>query len=286
MAYTLIETPKQKIIVIYHGNCPDGFGAAWAAWTKFKNKAAYLPAKDRLALPCEIKNKEVYVLDYTYEPALMKKLIEDNIRVTAIDHHISQEVGTKMTQNYSYDLKHSAAPLTWSYFHPKKKVPMLLKYVEDRDLWNWKVPYSEEILTLVDLSPFDFKVWNKIANDLDNTAKLKIYKKNGALLLKFQRALIEKLLPSAELVMFDGKKVWALNAPYYFSSDLGHELAMRTKSFAIIWSESAGRIRVSLRAASNIDVSKIAQKYGGGGHKAASGFSFLIHEKFPWEVIS
>jgi hypothetical protein len=141
-------------------------------------------------------------------------------------------------------------------------------------------------LTLVDLEPFDFKIWNKIAMDLEDSGKRKIYKENGKLLLKFQNGLIDKLLPSAEMVIFDRKKIWALNAPYYFSSDLGHALALKTKSFALIWSESAGRIRVSLRSASNIDVSKIAQKYGGGGHKAASGFSFPIHEKFPWEVIS
>lgn len=281
-----IVTPKQKIIVIYHGNCPDGFGGAWAAWMKFKDKAAYIGASDRLALPCEIKNKEVYLIDYTYEPDIVVQLIKDNIRVTAIDHHVSQEAATKMTQHYSYAVERSAAPLAWEYFHPKKKVPMMLKYIEDRDIWKWKLPHSEEILTLVDLSPFDFKAWKKIAADLDNATKRNVYKKNGALLLKFQKALIDKLLPSTETVLFEGKKILALNAPYYFASDLGHELAERSGTFAIIWNESAGRIRVSLRSTGKTDVSKIAQKYGGGGHKNASGFSFLVHEKFPWEVIS
>ena len=163
---------------------------------------------------------------------------------------------------------------------------MMLRYIEDRDIWKWKLPYTEEILTLVDLSPMDFKAWSKIAKDLENATKRGLYKKNGTLLLKFQKALIDKLLPGTETVLFDGKKILALNAPYYFSSDLGHELAARTGTFAIVWNESAGRIRVSLRSTGNIDVSKIAKKYGGGGHKNASGFSFLIHEKFPWEVLS
>ena len=32
-------------------------------------------------------------------------------------------------------------------------------------------------------------------------------------------------------------------------------------------------------------VRRIAEKYGGGGHKAAAGFSFGASEKFPWKQI-
>ena len=30
--------------VIYHGNCPDGFGAALVAWREYKSNAEYVPA--------------------------------------------------------------------------------------------------------------------------------------------------------------------------------------------------------------------------------------------------
>ena len=204
---TKTQTPQEKIIVIYHGNCPDGFGGAWAAWMKFKNKAAYFGATDRLNLPFEIKNKEVYLIDYTYEPDLVKQLIADNIRVTAIDHHVSQEMSTKLTYNHSYAVEHSGATLAWEYFYPKKKVPMMLKYIEDRDIWKWKISFSEEILTAIDLLPLDFKAWSKVAKELESAAKRNAYKKNGIMLLQFQKVLIDKLLPSTETVLFDvGKK--------------------------------------------------------------------------------
>ena len=83
MKKSLIKIPKQKIVVIYHGKCPDGFGAAWVAWKKFGAKAAYLPARDRSAPPVPLKNKIVYIIDYTYDAPIIKKLIKDNIRVTA-----------------------------------------------------------------------------------------------------------------------------------------------------------------------------------------------------------
>jgi len=277
--------PKQKIVVIYHGKCPDGFGSAWAAWKKFGTRAAYLPARDRSAPPIPLKNKIVYIIDYTYDEPIIKKLIKDNIRVTAIDHHVSQESATKLTDHYRYDVKHSGATLAWKYFHPLKKVPMLLRYVEDRDLWRWTVPHSREMLMLIDLAPQEFKAWSRLAKDVDDPQVHATYLKKGALLDFQYRSLYEKLLPNAEPVSFAGHKIYALNCPYYFADDLGHELAKITKTFGLLWNESGGRIRCSLRSYGTVDVSKIAKKYGGGGHRLASGFSFPVGKKTPWKLL-
>jgi oligoribonuclease NrnB/cAMP/cGMP phosphodiesterase (DHH superfamily) len=280
-----MKTPRQKIVVIYHGDCSDGFGGAWAAWKKFGARAAYIPAYDRATLPCQLKNKEVYLVDYTYQPDVVKKLMKDNIRVTAIDHHVSAMASVKLTQNYSYDIKHSGAVLAWNYFHPGGNVPMLLRVVEDRDIWKWNVPHSRELLMMIDLAPFDFKIWNRLAKDLENPRIYATYVKKGELLLFHYRSLWEKLLRNAELVKFDGKKIFALNCPRYFADDCGHALAIKTNSFALLWSESDGVINVSLRSNGKIDVSKIAKKYGGGGHKYSSGFLFKVGAKTPWKIL-
>ena len=279
------KVPKQKIVVIYHGKCPDGFGSAWAAWKRFGAKAAYFGARDRSAPPVLLKNKIVYIIDYTYDAPIIKKLIKDNIRVTAIDHHVSQKEATMMTEKYSYDVKHSAAPLAWNYFHPGKPVPALLRYIEDRDIWKWNVPHSRELLMLIDLAPMEFKTWSVLAKELDNPRTLAMNIKKGALLDFHYRSLYEKLMPGAELVKFAGHKIYALNCPYYFADDLGHELALKTHSFSLLWNESGGRIRCSLRSAGKIDVAKIAKKYGGGGHKQSSGFSFPVGKKTPWKLL-
>ncbi len=285
MKTSTIKIPEQKIVVIYHGDCPDGFGGAWAAWKKFGAKAAYLPARDRSAPPVPLKNKIVYAIDYTYDAPIIKKLLKDNIRVTAIDHHVSQADATKLTENYLYDVKHSGAVLAWQYFHPGKKMPMLLRYVEDRDIWKWTVPHSREMLTLVDLAPFEFKSWSQLAKDIDDPRTHAMYLKKGTLLELHYRSLYEKLLSSAEPVKFAGYRVFALNCPYYFADDLGHVLALKTRSFSLLWNESSGRIRCSLRSAGTIDVGKIAKKYGGGGHRQASGFSFPVGKKTPWKLL-
>jgi oligoribonuclease NrnB/cAMP/cGMP phosphodiesterase (DHH superfamily) len=286
-----MKTPSQKIVVIYHGDCADGFGGAYAAWKKFGAKAAYLSAADRFALPCPLKNKEVYLIDYTYQEDIIKKLLKDNIRVTAIDHHITAEQAVKLTQKYSFALDHSGAVLAWNYFHPDKKVPMMLCYVEDRDLWRWKLPASRAVLAYFDLGERSFAAWDRAAKELERAAQRKIYKEKGELLLRYEKMLIDDMLWSAEKVRFAGRTVFAINAPHHFASYLGNALARKTHSFAIAWRETAGAIKVSLRSDGSVDVAKIAEEFGGGGHKNAAAFSFPVGTggdgitKFPWKVL-
>lgn len=38
-------------LCIYHGNCDDGFGAAWAIWKRWGNEVAYIPGVYGKPLP-------------------------------------------------------------------------------------------------------------------------------------------------------------------------------------------------------------------------------------------
>lgn len=279
------KIPKEKIIVIYHGRCPDGFGGAWAAWRKFGAKAAYVPAFDRNGPPFMPKGKDIYIIDYPYPLGVIEKLAKTNRTLVLIDHHKDQETAMALATDHSYDMDHSGAVLAWRYFHPGKKVPMLLRYVEDRDIWRWKVPHSREMLMLVDLVRYDFREWNKLAKNLEDPRRRATNLREGALLTRHYTSLYEKLLPNAEPAKLGGKMTFVLNCPYYFADDLGHALAARSGTFAVLWNESGGRIRVSLRSAGKIDVAAIAEKYGGGGHKFSSGFSFPVGQPAPWKLL-
>ena len=52
---------SKKIIVFYHKDCLDGFGAAWSAWKKFGNRAEYA-AVSPYAIPEDLKGKQIPVL--------------------------------------------------------------------------------------------------------------------------------------------------------------------------------------------------------------------------------
>ena len=84
-----VVSKDEDIVVIYHGNCSDGFGAAWAAWKKFGDSAQYFAVKHNSSPPDGLVGKEVYLVDFVYSEKETEKIIKENKTVTAIDHHIS-----------------------------------------------------------------------------------------------------------------------------------------------------------------------------------------------------
>jgi oligoribonuclease NrnB/cAMP/cGMP phosphodiesterase (DHH superfamily) len=276
----------KNIVVLYHSNCPDGFSAAYAAWKKFGSRADYIPVKP-LKLPSKpLKNREIYVLDSSLSPADLRRLLRSNKNITIIDHHISNKKDIKKAPDYVFDIKHSGAVLAWKYFHPKKKVPKLLQYVEEGDLWKFRSPNIHFLLGYIYSLPYNFKTWNKLSRDMEKAANRKNYIKFGKLISNYNDVIVKNILEKAELVKFGRYKVLAVNnSVKKFTSEIGHELCRRRPPLGIIWFAEKDGIKVSLRSNGKADVAKIAEKYGGGGHKAAAGFILPRSAKLPWKVL-
>ena len=288
----LIEKRENKrsvskdILVLYHGNCTDGFGAAWAAWKKLGDKAEYIAVKLDKPPDDDFVGKEIYMLDFVYDEEYLKDFIGRNKKVVAIDHHITNKRTAEMVPDHSYDISHSGAVLAWKYFHPDEKVPKLLAYVEDNDLWRHSLSSTRELWMYVDLFDFDFNIWSKLADDFEDPAKCEEYTEMGKLLLKYRSKTVERLISVHALpVSFEGFEAYAVNSRA-FHSEIGMRLAEKFPPIAIIWGqENDGRIHISLRSDGSVDVSEIAAKFGGGGHKKAAGFYVASFEELPWKKI-
>jgi hypothetical protein len=80
--------PSQVDLVIYHGGCTDGFGAAWSAWKLLGDRAQYHPARYS-EQPPDVTGKNVVVLDFCYDNQTTKRLISQAKNFLVIDHHKS-----------------------------------------------------------------------------------------------------------------------------------------------------------------------------------------------------
>ncbi|TRZ64078.1 MAG: hypothetical protein D4Q79_02370 [Spirochaetia bacterium] len=273
----------KNIIILYHNDL-DGFGAAWAAWKKFGNKADYLAVDFGKSMPVGLKNKEVYILDFCYSEAETRMILKNNKKLIVIDHHITQKDTIKILKEYIWDIKRAGCVLSWKYFHPQKKIPKLIEYVEDMDLWKFKLKDTREIIPFLETLPRDFKIWDKVISEMENKNKFSEYLEKGKVIAGFMEKIIEILASNSEDAIFEGKKASVVNSPI-FNSELGGYLLKKTKnSVVIIWSLKNDGVRVSLRSLKGVDVSKLAQKYGGGGHKQAAGFFLEVGEKIPWQI--
>lgn len=275
-------------MVLYHKNCPDGFGAAWAAWKKFGNRAEYI-ALDPDKLPGKpLRKKEIYMLDLSYPKKIQNRLRAENISLIILDHHFSRESDTRAFKENIFSDCHSGAVLAWNYFFPKQKVPWLLRYIEDYDLWKFKLPYSEKISSYIHMRNYAVHVWSAMARELETKKGRKKYATRGKFIYDYGDNLIASIAERAVPSLFAGKYVSVVNSSASELIDrLAHFLLLGKKiPFAVVWYISYDGIKVSLRSNGKFDVLKIAKKYGGGGHRAAAGFLLPLNAPLPWKSVA
>lgn len=264
--------PHSVDLVIYHGNCTDGFGAAYAAWKLLGDRAEYHAAKYG-APPPSMSGKNVVVLDFSYDNTTTKRLMKEAKSFFIIDHHKSAMIELHDVTCTRFDMNHSGAMLAWKFFHPGKDAPRLIKFIEDRDLWKWEIPYSKEFSAAFDMVPFDFEEFSKFEDDsaVDDAIK------RGSYILAYSKTVISKIAKHASSRQMDGKEVLVVNSPHWMS-EIGNALSPKC-DYALIWyyDHASRQVKVSLRAHhEDADVSEVAKKYGGGGHRKASGFALPV----------
>ncbi len=284
-----METLKD-IVVIYHDQCRDGFGSAYAAWKKFGDNASYVPCKTQDAVPGGLIDKELYILDYSFKKPQLEELVATNKKVVVIDHHgTAKEAVTAFPDNI-FDNDHSGAVLSWEYFHPGTDVPVLLKYVEDHDLWKFALPHNREFGAALGEYLQDFETWDQLARNMEDTDAFTSFISHGGVIAGFEDKLVERMMQFRELVEFEGHQVYALNAERIYRSILGHNLATLNGQegrieMSIVYYRYDGMVHCSLRSNGDVDVAAIAEKYGGGGHKNAASIRADSFETMPFTFL-
>lgn len=264
-------------VVLYHADCPDGFGAAWAVWTRCP-AARFVTARHGQPPPDGLAGKRLVIVDFSYARPTIEQLAGATSALAILDHHVTAQQALGDLPYAHYVQNKSGAVLAWEWAH-RTDAPWLLQYVQDKDLHRWQLPESRAINAAIESYPFDFDVWSGLTRDELST--------EGRAILRAQEQLISKLLRTAVLVRFEGETIPAVHSAI-LRSELGERLAL-DHPFCLVWYEREGRRYVSLRSrAGGADVSLIAQAHGGGGHRHAASFSMPIGGGMPmlFEIVA
>lgn len=285
--------------IIYHDNCVDGFGAAFIAARNFETlDQDYVMIPHSYGKPVDFMESleaddHVFILDYSLPPEVMVSICEKVELVVWLDHHKSAiDKWTVATTIHTpedlidttpanlkevLDITRSGTGITFDYFHPVSVRPMWVNWIEDRDLWKFKYgEASKQFHAAISSYPKTVEQWHVLLVLGTQTDYEQLLTEGEAILRAHNQRVKEIADGCAVPIVIDGQKGFAANCNGYFASDVGHELAERSGTFGATWYQNAsGDIKWSLRAASNnsVDVAKIAEAFGGGGHKAAAGFS-------------
>ncbi len=278
----------KPIVVIYHKRCPDGFGAAYAAWEKFGDTADYIPAGYGDEALDGLEGKEVYLLDFCYElPGEMERLAKITKRFVVLDHHQSSKKLVEIAPEHVYDENRSGATIAWDFFHPDTPLPRLMQHLEDGDLYRYALPDTRDIFSYLVVQPDDFVIWDALAKTLeDDTARTQFLIKAAAYTEYFE--LLAKIsIEAAKKVRFEGHECYFSTAmpSITMRSYVGHALYEKLPPIALIVSAHPDGFGVSIRSDGTVDVAAIAAKYGGGGHPVSAGFFIPNGTEVPWVEI-
>lgn len=275
-----MDTNNDKPLVIYHDDCRDGFCAAWVM-SKYLPNAEFFPASYNQTPP-DVKNRIVWIVDFSYKRAILMKMFEDAKSLVVLDHHKTAEEDLKGLDFAHFDMNRSGAGLAWDWFNNprgsenirKYERPWIVDYVEDRDLWRFKLSASHEVNAYISALPYDFKAWDNAAfTMLANNASLL----GTAIKMEIDSYIAATIQSNSYIGSALGfYDIPIINAPRHNVSELLHELLNKypDAKFVVGWRRKADMMyEYSLRSNDKIDVSDVAKVYGGGGHKNAAGIN-------------
>lgn len=256
------------IRVLYHANCYDGFGAAWAAWKALGDTAEYHPIAYGDPPPPLLNHDQgkLYLLDFSFPRATLEALAKE-FQLCVLDHHKTAAEDLAELPYATFDLKKSGAVLAWEHFHSTPP-PWFVLYLQDRDLWTFELPDSREVSAALRSWPMDFAVWDRLAQELDRLAA------DGVAILRFQQSIVQTMCNQSWMEYLGGHLVPVANATAFFS-EVGERLCEMYPNapFAAYYLDRAdGKRQWGLRSRGTFDVSGVAKSLGGGGHPGAAGF--------------
>lgn len=284
-------------VCVYHMNCSDGIMGLWCA-LRYKKIQYIYPSGPNSGLDKNIENQNIIFIDLCPPVNYLIELSKKSNNIVILDHHKSTEMNIKNSNilesckniTMIFDMEKSGCQLAWDYFFNDQPRPFFVDYVADRDLWLWKLPMSKEInyalYELNYLQPTNFNKLNQLINDECNVEKSKkmLADKGEIISMMIKKDIDYAIYKSVKATIFVNNityNVW-LNDNVKYRSELGEILCKKPfkdgtmPDFAVLWKYDivSNEWWISLRTTSDlIDLSLIAQSFGGGGHKKASGFS-------------
>lgn len=265
------------MIVIYHANCNDGFTAAWCAHKVYGDSATYVPAYYGTEPP-DVAGQDVLIVDFSYPRTMLEKMAGVAKSIRVIDHHKTAQADLAGLPYALFDMDRSGAGLAWDELVGGER-PLLIDYVEDRDLWRFKLPHAKELSALLMLEKQSFERWDHLAHAFGSrhSGPTDALLEAGQTAVMAIAAYVDHVRKNARWVNFDGYIVPWVNAPQMHVSDLLDALARDVTPFAVAWWQRAdGVFQYSLRSRGEFDVSAVAKERGGGGHKSAAGFQSAV----------
>jgi len=246
---------------------------------------------------------EIYTVDIALSPVKYEQLIghlrasgrlaTDDPRVVCIDHHVTMLEKIEVLKSFCDETfvqvgpGLSGATLVWKYFNEhfneELETPLLLQYVADQDIWEWKMPHSREVNAALNIMQGVLaEMEEELRESMESEgAWLESRRRSGHAILTMVDSQVQRSARQAvDLSISHGTRLLVVNSTS-FSSELGNYLCEHHEAspnvVALIYAiQDNWSVRCSLRsiAGGRLNARQIAEHFDGGGHDHAAGCRF------------
>lgn len=301
-------------IIFTHGpGCLDGWAASELLMRNVEDERPY----NISIFPCQYGDpippagtyagRRVWIVDFSFPPDVMDAIADAAQAVIVMDHHQSaadQQWSEKWTRFDS--MAEFVANTTWDWSlqsavcvidQTRSGVGLVAQWVgatsggdppswigdvERRDLWQHQdVDGNPEVIAAISSHPLTAGTYTKL-----EYAAREVLVEEGRAINRYRNQLIDQIAASTFQFCLrapddSGIVVPCVASPYSVGSDVAGRLAEESPTmiggYCIL---HLNEVQIGLRSRGNgPDVAKIAEWYGGGGHRNASGFR-VDHNSF------
>ena len=264
------------MLVIHHDDLDGKCAAAIMQYAQPSKSVEFYPIQygDDFS-PDITKDRVVAILDFSFKPDVMSKIVENAERVIWCDHH-----KTAKDYNYNVDgfcdfsekgLAGCECTWKWCFGDSQRQVPKAVTLIGDYDAWRHEhapetTQFYEGLKTFQE--PLT-ELWQILFDEKASIIQSIIDR--GDICIQYRDQYCQHLLSKYSYqTSIDGVNAIALNVQSFGSNAFGE--AFHEYPICIAYIYNGSQYVVSLYSKS-VDVSLIAKKFGGGGHKGAAGFT-------------
>lgn len=265
-----------KVVCIYHRRCWDGSVAAWIV-KKAAPHIEFIAANYGEDPPplSELMGKHVVIVDFSYPRDVLEMIASETLSLMVLDHHETAQEDLKGLPFAKFDMEQSGAALAWETFFPRKQMPLLVRYVQDYDLWRFDLPHSEEINVALHSFELSNETLDKLEIMLEENPFL--FAVEGKAILRYRDHLVGTICDMAIEMEIEGNNVLGAECPRELRDHVAGRLAAG-RLFGVAFQTKAKdgftERAYSLRVRDgDFPVNKVAKVFGGGGHPGSAAFS-------------
>lgn len=280
----MVKNEHNKIAIAYHDGCMDGIAGAAVLYIGIgANDVEFIPMSYGKEELVEGEWRQVFFVDYCPEKETHDHYASrSDDMVVVMDHHKTREELVLSYEGGIFSRERSGAGMALDYireqstYEDTEDLDLLVRYVEDRDLWKWKMPNSDAVnegLSFLYRGYSPLELACDLLDGIDVNHLLDI----GDVIVEKRNEDVSSALKDAITCEIGGHKARICNSRSH-QSHLGEALACEFGVGVVWWLDGDLNVRLSIRGDGTIDVSDIALLYGGGGHKNAAGARISLEQ--------